>query len=68
MRHKVKRDKYGLPFDGLRCDAPVSREGQLFPDRCKRARRRGYLYCGQHLKIARKNAEWAVIEVRDATS
>ena len=41
----------GLPIDADRCAwDDVLRTGELLPDRCQRPRRRGYQYCGGHLK------------------
>ncbi len=50
-RSAIRRNSAGIPLDRDRCDHPVERVGELFTDRCRRARKRGYLYCAQHLLV-----------------
>jgi hypothetical protein len=53
-RHKVQRHIDGTPMDWDRCDWEVVPTDQLFPRRCKRPRKRGYVFCPQHIKIAKE--------------
>ena len=53
-RRKVQRHPNGLPVDFDRCDWEVEREGELFFDRCRRPRKLGYVFCTQHIKMAKE--------------
>jgi len=50
-RPPVERLPSGVPAPHHRCAAMVRRRGELFNDRCKRARLRGSAYCEQHDRI-----------------
>lgn len=56
-RPKVRRFSDGTPFSIDRCEAEIQRDTQLFPDRCRRARKLGYSLCAQHLAIHRQSEE-----------
>ncbi len=50
-RRRLIRRRRGIPIDADRCAGDrVQRDGELLPDRCQRARLRGYQYCAGHLK------------------
>lgn len=50
-----KRSK--LPPDAVRCRYQVMRDGQLLATTCARRRKKGYLWCWQHVDEAARNEQ-----------
>ena len=55
-RRKVNRQPDGIPVGYDRCDWEVFPDDELFGRRCKRPRKLGFVFCPQHIKLARERA------------